>query len=191
VEAEGGKASAVTEGARAIVAPLGAEEERRAVEAALAHLRRDAASMRIHGAELAIEKAKRRGQTPARRVRVLLAARGSSAAHEVFVDASGGVVTAHEHASVNLPYLPDEVEEATAIARRDPRVEQIVERRTVGVGTFAPRSDEEGHRLVGLHYLDVEDPYAPQPLATVVVDLATGEVGSFRDDAAGSPEGGA
>jgi hypothetical protein len=182
-----GEMSSITEEARAVIAPLGPEEERRAAEAALAHIRSDAPDVRVYGVEVAVAKPKRRGDAPARQVRVLLTAPGSSAVHEVLVDASGEVVALTEHPSLNLPYLPEEVDEARTIAERDDRVARLAEEcRELGVGTFAPKSHGEGHRLVGLHYLDVVDPYLPKPLASVIVDLATEEVVSFRE--AGRPE---
>ena len=183
-----GEASAITKRARDIVAPLGDEEEQRAVETALAHFSADRAALRVYGAELAIEK--RRGKVPERRVRVLVALRGSSLVHEVLIDASGDIAAVEERPSLNLPYLADEVEEATAIAARDERVADLLGDRVVGVGTFAPKNDERSHRLVGLHYLDTEDPHAPRPLATVVVDLAADEALSVRDDSAGSARDG-
>ena len=172
--------SAITDAARAVVAPLEPEEERRAVEAALGHVRRDVPSVRVYGVELAVVKPKRRGELPTRQVRVLLAVPRSSAVHEVLVDADGEVVAVEERPPINLPYLPEEVEEARAIAERDERVAELAEYgRPLGVGTFAPKSHPESHRLVGLHYVDIEDPYLPRPLASVVVDLATQETVSF------------
>jgi len=43
-----------------------------------------------------------------------------------------------------------------------------------GVATFAPLIDSSAHRLVGLHFLDVTDPFVPLPVLSAVVDLATG-----------------
>ena len=174
--------SSLTEQMSDVLAPLGAEEERRAVEAALEARGGARENLLVRGAELAIDKPPRRGERPLRRVRVMLGVSAESVVREVLVDSHGKVVSDRELGPRNLPYLETEVYQARAVAERD---EQVAKRLTgfkVGVGTFAPMllasgaSDAARHRLVGLHFLDVSNPDIPQPLTSVVVDLATGKL---------------
>jgi hypothetical protein len=174
--------SSLTVQMRYVIAPLGAEEEQRAVEAALASRNGTGENLLVRGAELAIDKPPRRGETPVRRVRVLLSARAESVVREVLVDKSGKVVSDRELGPRNLPYLEHEISEARAVAERNDDVAKRLAGYKVGVGTFAPilgasvGSDDARHRLVGLHFLDVSNPDIPQPLTSVVVDLATGNL---------------
>lgn len=64
--------SSLTERLAVVAAPLGADEQRRAVEAALSHLERR--RLHVYGTELRAEK--RRGEQPKRLIVVLLAATG-------------------------------------------------------------------------------------------------------------------
>ena len=168
--------SSLTEQMRNVLAPLGTEEERRAVDAALASSHGTRATLLLRGAELAIEKPARRGETPLRRVRVLLAARAQSSVREVLVDEQGKVVSDRDLGPRNSPFLDDEVYQARAAAERDQHVAKRLASFKVGVGTFAPMLGTSGHRLVGLHFLDVSNPDLPRPLMSVVVDLATGKL---------------
>ena len=175
--------SSLTEQMRDVLAPLGAEEERRAVAAALEARGGTRENTVVRGAELAIDKAPRRGERPVRRVRVLLSLRAESVVREVFVDPRGNVVSDRELGPRNVPYIETEVYQARAVAERDEQVAKRLAGFKVGVGTFAPMvlgtgasdaSDAARHRLVGLHFLDISNPDIPQPLTSVVVDLATG-----------------
>ena len=163
-----------------VLAPLGAEEERRAVEAALEATGGARENTVVRGVELAIDKAPGRDERPLRRARVLLSVRAESVVREVLVDPEGKVVSDRELGPRNLPYLETEVNEARAVAERDEHVAKRLAGLKVGVGTFAPMlptaetSGAERHRLVGLHFLDVANPDLPRPLISVVVDLATG-----------------
>ena len=161
-----------------LLAPLEAEEERRAIAAALAAREARAEAMVIRGVELAIEKAPRRGERPHRRVRVLLTALTECIAHEVIVDADGNMVSDRELGPRNLPFLASEVEQARAIAERDEQVAGLLRGYDrVGVGTFAPMLGAAGRdRLVGLHFLDIANPDIPRPVTTAVVNLATGQL---------------
>jgi hypothetical protein len=169
--------SSLTEKMREVLAPLGAEEERRAIEAALEARGKARENLLVRGAELVVDKPGGRGERPLRRVRVLLSARAESVVREVLVEGDGKVVSDRELGPHNLPYLEAEVDEARAVAERDERVARRLTGYQVGVGTFAPMLQAAGrHRLVGLHFLDVSNPDIPQPLISVVVDLATGQL---------------
>src|SRR5712691_11559999 len=168
--------SSLTRELRDVLAPLGAEEERRAIAAALASSGASGDTL-VRGAELAIDKSVRRGERPQRRVRVLLSAPAECVAREVLVDQDGRVVSDRELGPRNLPFLESEVDQARAIAERDERVAKLLAGYRVGVGTFAPMLDAAGrHRLVGLHFLDVSNPDLPRPLTSAVVDLATSQL---------------
>jgi hypothetical protein len=166
--------SSLTEQMRDVLAALGAEEEQRAVDAALASRNGARETLLVRGAELAIEKPPHRGETPLRRVRVLLAVRAESVVHEVLVDEHGKVVSDRELGPRNSPYLEDEIYQARAVAERDEQVAMRLAGLKVGVGTFAPMLGASRHRLVGLHFLDVSNADIPQPLTSVIVDLLTG-----------------
>jgi hypothetical protein len=168
--------SSLTKQMRSAITPLGAEEERRAVDAALASRNGTRESLLVRGAELVIEKPSRRGETPLRRVRVLVSVRAESVVHEVLVDEQGTVVSDRDLGPRNSPYLGDEIYQARAVAERDEQVARRLAGLKVGVGTFAPMLGASRHRLVGLHFLDVSDPDIPKPLTSVVVDLATGQL---------------
>jgi hypothetical protein len=161
-----------------LLAPLEAEEEQRAIAAVLAARKVRSQGMIIRGAELAIEKAPRRGERPHRRVRVLLTAPAECIAHEVIVDADGNVVSDRELGPRNLPFLESEVAQARVIAERDEQVANLLAGYDrVGVGTFAPMLSAAGRdRLVGLHFLDITNPDIPRPVTTAVVNLATGQL---------------
>jgi hypothetical protein len=169
--------SSLTEKMREVLAPLGAEEERRAIEAALEARGKARENLLVRGAELVVDKPGGRGERPLRRVRVLLSARAESVVREILVEGNGKVVSDRELGPRNLPYLEAEVDEARAVAERDEHVARRLTGYQVGVGTFAPMLQAAGrHRLVGLHFLDVSNPDIPQPLTSVVVDLATGQL---------------
>lgn len=168
--------SSLTEQMREVLAPLGVEEERRAIDAALAARNGGRETLLVRGAEVAIDKSPGRDEAPVRRVRVLLSAHAESVVREVLVDTYGKVVSDRELGPRNLPYLEDEVLQARAVAERDEHVAKRLTGHKVGVGTFAPMlgvSRHSRHRLVGLHFLDVSNPDMPRPLTSVVVDLAT------------------
>ena len=125
-----------------------------------------------------------------RRVQVLIGVAVSDVVYEVIVDDVGEVVSADRREGQNSPFLPAEIERAEEIAARDERVANLLQRADVRAGAFHPPRHQAGHRLVGLHYVR-SDPAAIEMLATVVVDLATGEVESFtRDESAGRQRGG-
>jgi len=169
--------SPLTERMSEVLAPLGEEEERRAIEAALAAGGGSRETLIVRGAELLIEKARPRSERPFRRVRVLLTAPGESVVREVLVDSEGSVVSDRDLGPRNLPFLESEVEQARAVAERDERVARRLAGYKVGVGSFAPSLDGAGrHRLVGLRFLDLANPDLPQQLIRVVVDLATGQL---------------
>jgi len=180
--------SSLTERMRGLLAPLTAEEQRRAVASALAVAEADGRSLHVHGVELALEKPDRRGAPPARRVRVRMSEPASIMIREVLVDGEGQVVSDVECGPRNLPYGEDEIDRAREVAERDERVAQRIAGCHVGVGTYALPLPESGHRLVGLHFVDISDAAIPQPLTSVGVDLATGEVVSVRQAGAGGHE---
>jgi len=162
-----------------LLAPMDAEEERRAIAAALGLFREASRDTTIvRGAELVIEKAARRREPPQRRVRVLLTAPAECVAREVIVDAAGNVISDRELGPRNLPFLASEIEQARAIAERDEQVaKRLADFDRVGVGTFAPLLSAAGRdRLVGLHFLDIDNPDIPRPVTTAVVNLATGQL---------------
>lgn len=173
-----GDASAVTERARAVLAPLGDAEAERAVHAALERVGPEIAT-ELRGYELLIEKARRRGEVPLRRVRVLVGEAAREAVYEVIVDDAGEVVSATRLEGQNFPFLAGEIERAEEIAARDERVAQLL-KPDVRAAAFHPPHHKAGNRLVGLHYL-TGDPAAIEMLATAVVDLATGNVESFTE----------
>jgi hypothetical protein len=179
-----GEVSAVTERALKVLGPLGEAEAERAVRAALERVGAEIAT-ELRGYELLIEKARRRGEVPLRRVRVLIGEAASEVVYEVIVDDAGEIVSADRLEGQNLPFLPDEIERAEEIAARHERAAQLLRRPDVRAGAFHPPHHEARHRLVGLHYM-TRDPAALEMLATVVVDLAAGEVVSFTDDEPGA-----
>jgi hypothetical protein len=183
--------SALTESILEVIAPLGADEERRAVEAALARF--EGRPMRVYGAELRIEK--RRGKLPDRAVSVLLADLDAYLPCEVVVDAEGTVVDAVEQPDLVPPFSDAELGDALAVARRDPELTELAERWGVRPAPFYPSTHKHGaeqprrgRRRVGLHFLDVADEADVVPLASIVVDLTSGETETVHDRRA-EPEG--
>jgi hypothetical protein len=176
--------SPLTERLTDVIVPLDEEEERRAIDAALAHV--GGRRLRLYGAELRLEK--RRRQTPVRHVTVWLADTRATV-HGVVIDAEGNVVHVDVHDDLVLPFLPEEIEEATAIAATHPEIPDRVDEPNVARAVFHPAHATPDHhtagRRVGFHYFDARDPEALSPLASVVVDLVTGEIESYRDDRPG------
>jgi hypothetical protein len=184
--------SALTEALIEVIAPLEVEEERRAVAAALRHF--EGRRVRVYGAELRIEK--RRGKLPDRAVSVLLADLDPYTPYEVVVDADGTVVEAVEQPELVPPFSGAEVCDAVAVARRHPALGDLAERWGVRPAPFYPSTHEHGgdesrrgRRRVGIHFLDVADEADVIPLASVVVDLTSGEPESVHDRRADPPGG--
>jgi hypothetical protein len=168
-----------------MLAPLDEREAERAIGAALERVGAGIDNQ-LRGYELLIEKPPRQSDLPLRRVRVLIGEPASEVVYEVIVDDAGEVVSADRQEGQNFPFLPEEIERAEEIAARHERVAQLLQRSDVRTGAFHPPHHEAGHRLVGLHYV-TSDPAAVDVLATVVVDLATGEVDSFANDEPSAP----
>lgn len=188
-----GEMSELTERLIPILGPLDEKEERLAVECAMAHLTTRYPEMadggyRVIGAEVRLDKP-RRGRVPQRLVTVLVADYTARRAHEVAVGAKGRIVGSVVLEGFNAPFLPEEVREAQERAREDERVGSLARRPDVTVAAFVPEpARHAGLRPVGLHYFTA-DPAGTElrPLATVVVELATGGVVSFRDDVSSGP----
>ena len=183
--------SRLTEELIEVIAPLDADEERRAIDAALGRF--EGRRTRVYGAELRIEK--RRGQRPDRAVSVLVADLDPYMPVEVVVDADGAVVEVVERPELVPPFSAAEISDALAYARRESAVGELAERWSVRSAPFYPSthshdSDERQRdaRRVGVHFLDVADEAGVVPLVSVVVNLTSGETESFRDHRAGRGE---
>jgi hypothetical protein len=164
-----------------VIVPLSRDEERRAIEAALASVTGE--RLHVYGAELRIDK--RRASVPARQITVLLADLAGYLPYEVVVDAGGEVVEASEQPDLVPPFSQTEVGDALALARTVPEVVELGERWGVSPAAFYPTGhdhDEPGaprRRRVGFHFLDTSEETAIRPVASVVVDLTRGDVESF------------
>jgi hypothetical protein len=158
-----------------VLAPLGEDEERRAVEAALAHLglRRPT----IYGVELRIDKNRR--SLPRRRIGVLLAELDGYLPYEVVVSDVAAVVSATARPDLMPPFSDEEVAEAAVVARTEVSIDEEARRWGVRFGPFYPsRHRHDGsddgdavRRLVGLHYVDANSDANVVPLVSAVVDL--------------------
>jgi hypothetical protein len=167
-----------------VIAPLGEDEERRAVEAALAHLglRRP----RVYGVELRIDKNRR--SLPRRRIGVLLAELDGYLPHEVVVSDDAAVVSASARPDLMPPFSDEEVAEAAVLARTEVRIDEEARRWGVRFGPFYPsrhRHDgpddgDAARRLVGLHYFDANSDANVIPLVSVVVDLTGRDIVSVE-----------
>jgi hypothetical protein len=172
--------SPLTERLAEVIAPLSADEERRAIEAALATVQGE--RLHVYGAELRIDK--RRSSVPARRISVFLADLAGYLPYEVVIDADGQVVEANEQPELVPPFSPSEIGDALALARSVPEVVELGERWGVSSAVFYPSGHEHGERdsmrrrRVGFHFLDISDETAVTPIASIVVDLTAGEVES-------------
>jgi hypothetical protein len=164
-----------------LVVPLGEEEERMAVETALARL--DLRRPMIYGVELRIDK--RRRALPRRQIGVVLAELDGYLAHEVIVADDGTVVSAEARPDLVPPFSDEEVAEAAVLARADSRVVETAQRWGVRFGTFYPSlhehdhevaAGERGRRRVGLRFFDARDVANVVPLVSVVVDLTGRDV---------------
>jgi hypothetical protein len=174
--------SPLTGGFAEVIGPLGDDEERRAVEAALARL--DLRRPMIYGVELRIEK--RRGERPGRQIGVVLADLDAYLVHEVTVGDDGTVVAVNARPDLVPPFTEEEVAEAAVLARTDPRLLDVARRWGVRYGTFYPSQHdhdeqaEPGRRHVGLHFVDAGNPVDVVPLASAVVDLTNRAVTSVE-----------
>jgi hypothetical protein len=174
--------SELTERLAEVIAPLSPDEERRAIEAALARV--EGERLHVYGAELRIDK--RRSSVPARRITVFLADLAGYMPYEVVVDADGEVVEVNEQPDRVPPFWAAEIGDALALARSVPEVVALGERWGVSPAAFYPTGhDEHGEHLpsrrrrVGFHFLDSSDETAITPIASIVVDLTSGEVESL------------
>ncbi len=184
-----GPMSSLTEQLHEVIVPLDEAEARRAIDAALAHVR--LRRPLVYGAELHIGKRLR--PVPPRRISVLMAELDGYTVHEVLVDDVGSVVEAIVHPELVPPFIQVEIEEATVLARAHPDLADLA--RSWGIRPaifYPPHHDQDQHtprrRRVGVHFLDCRDPAAIVPLASVVVDLTTRQVESVAHHAAGAPE---
>jgi hypothetical protein len=168
-----------------VIEPLGDDEERRAVEAALARL--DLRRPMIYGVELRIEK--RRGGRPGRQIGVVLADLDAYLVYEVTLGDDGAVIAVDARPNLVPPFSEEEVAEAAVLARTDPRLLDLARRWGVRYGTFYPsqhghdhdeQAPEPGRRHVGLHFVDASDPVDVVPLASAVVDLTNRVVTSVE-----------
>lgn len=169
-----------------VLAPVGKAEERRAVRAAVDWLIAQAGETRdlryrVLGAELRIEKPRRREEVPPRWIEVLIADYTHRRNLQVTLDADGKVVEGGALAGLQPAFHVDEVREAREIAERDPRVKRWAKVKQSFAGAFAPDADRENRRLVGLRYLAAEAEDQARPLGTVVVDLYGCEIVDLRD----------
>lgn len=169
-----------------LLAPLGEDEERRAVSAAVDWTTAQAGGARdlryrVLGAALRIEKPRRREEVPPRWIQVLIADYTHRRNLQVTIDDAGAVVEGGELAGLQPAFHRDEVREARQIAERDPRVARWARVERAFAGAFAPGVDRENRRLVGLRYLAAEDEGQATPLGTVVVDLYGGTIVDIRD----------
>jgi hypothetical protein len=165
-----------------VIVPLSRDEERRAIEAALASVTGE--RLHVYGAELRIDK--RRSSVPARQITVLLADLAGYLPYEVVVDAGGEVIEANEQPDLVPPFSETEVGDGLALARSVPEVVELGERWGVSPAVFYPTGhdhDEPGasrRRRVGFRFLDSSDETAVKPIASIVVDLTRGEVESVN-----------
>lgn len=171
---------------RRVLAPLGKAEERRALRAAVGWMTAQAGNARdlryrVLGAELRIEKPRRREEVPPRWIEVLIADYTHRRNLQVTIDSEGSVVEGGALAGLQPAFHADEVREAREIAERDPRVKRWAKAKRSFAGAFAPNADRENRRLVGLRYLAAEKEGQARPLGTVVVDLYGGEIVDLRD----------
>lgn len=182
--------SELTRRLKPVLASLSKKEERRAVKAATEHFvaetgRTADIRYRILSTEIRIEKPPKRGAMPERLIRVLIADYTNQRNLDISVNAKGEVVQSEALRGLQPAFHPDEIREAKEFAQRDRRVARLAKTTGSFAGAFASDlSLERGRRMVGLHYLAATKDGAARPLATVVVDLASGEVIDFRDDKA-------
>lgn len=174
--------SPLTERLAEVIVPLSSDEERRAIEAALASVGGE--RLHVYGAELRIDK--RRSSVPARQITVLLADLAGYLAYEVVVDAEGEVIEVSEQPDLVPPFSELEAGDALALARSLPEVVELGERWGVSPAVFYPTGHDHDEpaarrrRRVGFHFLDSSEELAVTPIASVVVDLTRSEVESFN-----------
>jgi hypothetical protein len=166
-----------------LVIPLGDDEERMAVETALAYL--ELHRPLVYGVELRFEKS--RGALPRRQISVVVAELDEYLAHEVVVENDGNVVSADARPDLVPAFTDEEVAEAAVLARADSRLAEVVRRWGVRFAVFYPSRQEHGgaapgvraRRRVGLHFFDARS-VEVVPLTSVVVDLTSHEVVSIE-----------
>jgi len=160
-----------------VIVPLSRDEERRAIEAALANVSGE--RLHVYGAELRIDK--RRSSLPVRQITVLLADLAGYLPYEVVVDTRGEVIEANDRPDLVPPLSDTEVGDALALARSVPEIVELGERWGVSPAAFYPSGhhdepDAPRRRRVGFHFLEISDETAVRPIASIVVDLTRGEV---------------
>ncbi len=158
---------------RRAIAPLSKREERRAIEAARAHLSEELSPRyRVFGAELRIDKPADPATTPKRTIAVLILDYEKRRTLEAIVDAGGKVLQVLDLQGFQPAFLDDEVKEARAIAAGDERVARIGKLRGSFVSTFAPHQDHSPRRRqVGLRYAAPDARQGIRILAEAAVDL--------------------
>jgi hypothetical protein len=168
---------------RGAIAPLSTREERRAIEAATAHLSKKLSQRyRVFGAELRIDKPTDPATTPKRTIAVLILDYEKLRTLEAIVNASGKVLRVLDLQGFQPAFLDDEVKEARAIAARDERVARIVKLRGSFVSAFAPDQDHSPRRRqVGLRYAAPDARVGIRLLAEAAVDLVDRRLVHFEE----------
>lgn len=168
---------------RGAIAPLSTREERRAIEAATAHLSKKLSRRyRVFGAELRIDKPADPATTPKRTIAVLILDYEKPRTLEAIVNAAGKVLRVLDLQGFQPAFLDDEVKEARAIAARDDQVARIGKLRGSFVSAFAPDQDHSPRRRqVGLRYAAPDARVGIRLLAEAAVDLVDRRLVHFEE----------
>lgn len=168
---------------RSAVAPLSTREERRAIEAARAHLSKELSPRyRVFGADLRIDKPAGPATTPKRTIAVLILDYEKRRTLEAIVNVAGKVFRVLDLQGFQPAFLDDEVKEARAIAARDERVARIRKQRGSFVTAFAPDQDHSPRRRqVGLRYAAPDARVGIRLLAEAAVDLIDRRLVHFEE----------
>jgi hypothetical protein len=174
--------SALTKGLGSAILPLKTKEERSAIEVAKAHVAGDLSDRyRVLGGELRIEKPSE-GSKVERIVGVLILDHGNRRNLEVLVDSKGKVVRV-DRLSVQPAFTAEEITEARAIAEQDGRVARLAKMKRSFVSEFGPERTPDNARRIGLRYAVVEKGGAARVLGHAIVDMSTGKLAQFEENA--------
>lgn len=163
--------------ARTVLKPLTAREASAATRAAIREVLQStdtgAERIRPYPVELRIEKPAARNGAPTRLLRVRVHDRDRHRFHDITVDTNGGIVDHHQSDRTSAAVLPEELEEAQAVAQTDGRVARLLANAAVRIEIVSSAGHDPGRRI-GLRLVRVGA--VLEELGVVDVDLDTAQI---------------
>lgn len=177
-----------------VVSPLTRAEIKHATALAVEHLKPEVvwnghSRYRVLGAELSLTRPREKNAPVSRRIEVLII--DYLGRRQLRVGLERGRVVEVRPLEGQAAYAPDEIAEATSIARTAPALRTIARRKGVFVSPFAPGGSDPATRRVGLHFVQARGKALALLLASAHIDLVEQRLIDYVIHPAGKLAGGA